>query len=148
MRKSTLAIVSTMFALIFIFVYCDKNKVQVKKKDTVTKKTEKWSLSLSKEKKMKFMEKNILPAATKILTGFAKEVKCSTCHGPNAMKGEFKVGIIHPLDSKNPFNVPDDKKKILEVMKTKMVPQIAEILGKKPQPAGKFGCFTCHARKL
>ena len=105
--------------------------------------------------KQDFMKKHVLPAMTKILqevdaTKFA-DVKCTTCHGPNGFKNNWKMPADDgpkPLDPK--AMPPMGKWPLTDAMYKKVVPQIKDILGAEPfdPKTGKgFGCFSCHAMK-
>lgn len=109
-----------------------------------------WSDSMSDKQKADFMKKKVVPAMTKAFQEFDgkayAEFGCKTCHGP-----QFKP---HPVDFLPELHFKDGKltealehPELAQFMHDKVVPQMAEIFGKKPyDPATNegFGCKGCH----
>lgn len=107
--------------------------------------------SLSPGDKLQHMKMVIVPEMKTVFTGFDAEefadFGCSTCHGARARQGNFEMPNPDlPLDAEEMAEHPE----ITEFMKTKVVPEMARLMGEAPyDPATHegFGCFECHTKK-
>ena len=111
-----------------------------------------WSDDMSREMKISFMKKRVMPAMTALWKESPEpdeEVTCGTCHGAGAKEGKFDMpnAKLYPLDPSDSFAAHKDEPEWLEFMGKKVVPTMANTLGVQPyDPAtGQgFGCFSCH----
>ena len=77
-------------------------------------------------------------------------MNCTTCHGPGAKEGKFKMPNpkLPKLDPKDGFaKHKKSKGEILKFMMEKVAPEMAKLLDVEPyNPDTKqgFGCFNCH----
>jgi len=113
----------------------------------------KWD-DMTIEQKKEVMMKQVIPTMGPLLKEFDPkrfaEVRCTTCHGPGAKEGKFTMPNLNlpKLDPTNGFEKHKKKDaKIVEFMSTKVVPEMAKIIGEPPYDPAKnagFGCFECH----
>ena len=108
---------------------------------------------LSGPQKQAFMKNEFMPAFAKIMqkvdaTKYA-EIKCSHCHGKDAMANKYKMPAgIKPLDPKK--MPPQGKYPVADAMYKEVVPQLRALLGAEkydPKTGKGFGCFSCHGVK-
>lgn len=107
--------------------------------------------SLSPGDKLQHMKTVVVPEMKAVFTGFDQEefadFSCATCHGARARQGNFEMPNPDlPLDAEEMAEHPE----ITEFMKTKVVPEMARLMGEAPyDPATHegFGCFECHTKK-
>jgi hypothetical protein len=114
----------------------------------------KWH-AMNHQQRVDFMKAVVMP---KMKTEFAAfdakrypSITCATCHGDGAKDGSFKMP--NPKLPKAPsdmagFNkLMEAKPEMTKFMASKIVPQMAELLGEEPfdPKTGKgFGCHDCH----
>lgn len=106
------------------------------------------------EARVAFMKETVTPRMKALFQEFdAKEFEkfgCPTCHGPGVKDGKFDMPTtsLDVLDPTNDFAKHQKKyAKQLAFMKTKVVPEMAQLLGKSvydPKTQQGFGCFNCH----
>lgn len=112
---------------------------------------------MSHEQRAELMKREVLP---KMRAAFAavepdefSKMNCATCHGAGAKDKTFKMPnprLPKLPAASNPAGwakLQAEEPEMLELMKTKVVPGMAAILGEKPyDPATHegFGCFACH----
>ncbi|MBP9112983.1 MAG: hypothetical protein KBF88_09265 [Polyangiaceae bacterium] len=107
-----------------------------------------WSASMSKDEKVSFMRKHIVPRMEKAFQkGDPKAtVSCKTCHGPNyKTPTEFLPHLVMSNGSLLAFT---EKPAVAKFMAETIVPEMASAMGLKPyDPATHqgFGCGGCHA---
>ena len=102
-----------------------------------------------------YMGEAVLPAMTALLQAYDPvhyaRVTCATCHGSNARAVHFHMP--NTLEALPMFGTPASQQlmaaehRMFEFMGTRMVPAMAQLLGKQPfNPATHqgFGCFDCH----
>lgn len=107
--------------------------------------------SLSAGDRLQHMKTVVVPEMKAVFTGFDQEefadFSCTTCHGARARQGNFEMPNPDlPLDAEEMAEHP----KITEFMKTKVVPEMARLMGEAPyDPAthAGFGCYECHTKK-
>jgi hypothetical protein len=109
---------------------------------------------MSKDEKLALMKTEVMPKMSALFqahdAGKYKDFKCVVCHGPGVKEGKFKMPNpgLPKLNAKDGFKKHKDKDaKTLTFMMTKVVPEMAAILGEKPyNPETKsgFGCAECH----
>jgi hypothetical protein len=104
---------------------------------------------LNQAERAEFMKNHVMPKMSALLKEFDPkefaEVKCTTCHGPGAKEGKFKM----PNPKLPKINDAMMKKhpEMTEFMMKKVVPEMATLLSEQPfDPATKqgFGCMRCH----
>jgi hypothetical protein len=111
---------------------------------------------MSDDQKKEFMKTVVLPHMKEKFVAANKKydkMNCTTCHGPGAKEGKFKMP--NPLLPKLDFsdNLAKQTKKspeMVKFMQETVVPEMAKLLGVPPfDPATKsgFGCLACHTKK-
>lgn len=114
----------------------------------------KWE-GMGKEERINLMKTVVMPKMGELFKAHDakkfKEVTCKTCHGPGAKDGNFKMpnAGLPKLNAKDGFKKHMDKAHadITKFMMTKVVPEMAGILGKPvydPATHAGFGCGGCH----
>jgi hypothetical protein len=106
--------------------------------------------TMTVEEKGHVMKTVVMPKARELFSAFNPEkyadVKCSLCHGPNPKEVNFKMP--GPSLPKFEMSMFEDDPKEAKFMAEKILPFIAEALGKKPyNPADGSGdakCTLCH----
>src|SRR5579863_4437174 len=110
------------------------------------------------EERAAYMKKTVCPKMKAEFIAFdAKEfgdMNCATCHGDGAKDKTFKMP--NPKLPKLPAT-PEGFKKLgeehpdaVQFMRTKVVPDMAALLGEAPfdpKTHQGFGCFECHTKK-
>ncbi len=113
---------------------------------------------MNHDQRMEFMKSTVLP---KMKSEFAAydatrfgSITCVTCHGDSVKDGSFKMPNPKlpkvPSDQAGFKKLGDDKPEAMKFMMSKVVPDMASMLGEQPfDPAtGKgFGCHECHTDK-
>jgi cytochrome c peroxidase len=80
------------------------------------------------------------------------QMECSSCHKPDGMpeKPKMPSAGLPKLTSADGFKLHKDRApKTVSFMMTKVVPQMASLIGEQPyDPETKkgFGCFNCHVK--
>ncbi len=114
----------------------------------------KWD-GMGKEERINVMKTMVMPKMGELFKAHDgkkfKEITCKTCHGPGAKDGNFKMpnAGLPKLNAKDGFKKHMDKAHadITKFMMTKVVPEMAGILGKPvydPATHTGFGCGGCH----
>ncbi len=105
--------------------------------------TDRWS-KLGFEDRHSVMTFTVLPNMARTWRDFQKtpspEMTCRTCHGKDAEANDYKMpnpSLPH-IDPAHPPPGP-----MTEFMKTRMVPDMINLLGAS---AEHFGCNTCHVK--
>jgi len=114
--------------------------------------------SMTHEQKAEHMKHVVLPAMAKEFAawdpGEFGKIKCATCHGAGARDKTFKMP--NPRLPKLPTTEEGFKAlaakepEAVKFMSEKVVPMMAQMLGKKPYDHATqqgFGCFACHTPK-
>jgi hypothetical protein len=114
----------------------------------------KWS-DMNKDQRMAYMKQVVLPKMKETFSSFDpkefEHVTCLTCHGNSAKDGSFKMPNpdLPKLNPEGSFKKHmDTKPEITKFMMSKVLPQMADLLGTQPyDPQTKigFGCFGCHS---
>ncbi|MDB4937004.1 MAG: hypothetical protein JWP87_3976 [Labilithrix sp.] len=114
---------------------------------------------MNKEQRVEFMKTVVLPKMKTELTAYdAKRfsgMSCGTCHGEGAKDGSFRMPnaklMPHVPNDMGEFQkLMKDRPDAVKFMATKVVPQMAQLLGEEPfdPKTGKgFGCHECHSDK-
>jgi len=117
--------------------------------------TKKWFDNLSRDEKMDFMKKQVVPTMKPMFQKFdAKEFAnfgCKTCHGKDPQKSKYKMpsSDIPALDFaaiKAGKQKPAMAKWMGEVVKPEMAKLLKESEYTEANPTG-FGCLHCHELK-
>lgn len=110
---------------------------------------ESWDQAVTKEQKIAFMKAKVVPALAPVFkesdpSGYA-DFGCKTCHGP-----EYKATteFLADLELKNnQLTAFTEDPEVSKFMAEKVVPKMAEVLGKpayNPETHTGFGCGGCH----
>lgn len=111
---------------------------------------------MSDDQKKEFMKTVVLPHMKEKFAALDKKydkMNCTTCHGPGAKEGKFKMPnpLLPKLDPKDGFAKHQKKTPaVLKFMMETVVPDMAKLVGIPPfDPATKqgFGCFNCHTKQ-
>ena len=112
-----------------------------------------WSADLSKEQKQAFMQAHVVPKMGAVFKSMSAEryaeFGCGTCHGPEWKLPKDYLPELTMKDGK--FTAMKDKAQVVEFMMTKVVPEMASILGQQPfdpKTNTGFGCAGCHTVKM
>lgn len=113
---------------------------------------------MNHEDRAAYMKKTVFPKMKPEFIAFdSKEfggMNCATCHGQGAKDKTFKMP--NPELPKLPstpegFKALGEKHpEVMNFMRTKVVPQMAALLGESPYDPKThqgFGCFECHTKK-
>lgn len=115
----------------------------------------KWA-DMSDSQKMEYMQQTVLP---KMKASFAaidpkfEDMKCPTCHGEGAKKGQFEMpsADLPKLTTTGKFEAElKAHPEMTKFMMEKVVPEMAALLHAEPYDATTqqgFGCFGCHMQK-
>jgi hypothetical protein len=112
---------------------------------------------LSEDQQKAYMKDVVLPKMkATFLTLNPKryaDMNCTTCHGPDAKKGEFEMPNpkLPKLDPKDNFKAHmKHDAEVVKFMMERVVPEMTALLGEEPYDPAKqegFGCFDCHTKK-
>jgi hypothetical protein len=109
-----------------------------------------WDAKTDKQKKA-YMKLTVKPKMEALFTEFDGErfgeFRCTTCHGPNPKERNFEMPNPDLPSLADWEKLEADKPEAMEFMKTKVEPQMANLLGMQPyDPETKtgFGCSGCH----
>jgi len=112
-----------------------------------------WSDDLSKEGKVAFMKKNVMPEMGPIFKGYdAKrygEFGCKTCHGPKFKDPKEFLPALTFKDGK--ITAFAEKPQLAKFMAEQVLPHMVTALGVKPMDPVThtgFGCNGCHTVKM
>lgn len=113
---------------------------------------ERWE-SMDGEARAGYMKEVVAPKMTTVLQEFPEfqneEINCKTCHGEKAEQGEFKMPNpdLPVLTAAMVQNPDADHQAIVDFMKQRVTPSMAELLGRptwSPETPDGFGCGGCH----
>jgi hypothetical protein len=111
---------------------------------------------MSQEERVALMKDVVVPRMKEQFQaaepGHFNEFGCTTCHGPSAKQGRFKMPNaelpkLNPAGGFAEHMKDEEGKKMVAFMRDKVVPQMAEILGEpawNPATQSGFGCGECH----
>jgi hypothetical protein len=109
---------------------------------------------MSVPQKREYMKKVVLPKMRTLFTAFDEktfeDMGCKTCHGDGMKDQTFKMPNpdLPPLSVEGGFKKhKDETPEITEFMMTRVVPEMAQLLGTTPydpKTQKGFGCFGCH----
>src|SRR6185503_9855496 len=113
---------------------------------------------MSHEERAGYMKKTVLPKMKAEFAAFdAKEfseMNCATCHGDGAKDKKFKMPNPKlpklPATEEGFKKLSQDHPDVMKFMSTKVVPDMASLLGGQPYDPKThqgFGCFRCHVKK-
>lgn len=110
---------------------------------------------MNHEQRLEFMKTTVMPKMKAEFAAYDSKrfgsINCSTCHGDSAKDGTFKMP--NPKLPKAPGDMPAFEKMskaqpdAVKFMSTKVVPQMAQLLGQPafdPKTGKGFGCHDCH----
>ncbi|HEU4406684.1 MAG TPA: hypothetical protein VFS43_15565 [Polyangiaceae bacterium] len=111
---------------------------------------EAWRDDMSKDQKVAFMKKHVVPRMSKVFEGQngqrSGEFGCKTCHG--AAFKNHPQDVLPKLTLRNgKITAFDEKPQVAKFMAEQVVPNMAAAMGMKPyDPATHqgFGCGGCH----
>ncbi len=110
--------------------------------------------AMTKSQKKKYMKEVVKPRMQEVLKEFDAEkfadVDCTTCHGESVFVNDFSMPS-DDLPKLGPIpEVAEEYPRWTEFMKSRVVPEMATLLGEKPydpQTKTGFGCGECHMMK-
>jgi hypothetical protein len=115
--------------------------------------------NMNKDQRLEFMKTTVLPKMKAEFAAYDSKrfgnITCGTCHGEGAKDGSFKMANPK-LTPHVPNDMPGFEKLMKErpdgvkFMASKVIPQMAQLLGEEPfdPKTGKgFGCHECHTDK-
>jgi hypothetical protein len=112
--------------------------------------------TLDDKTRAQFMGKVVKPTMKELFQTYDGEefadFDCETCHGDGVQSGNFEMPNpeLPQLSSDMIMNPDPDMAAITDVMKTKVRPTMATLLGLpewSPQAPDGFGCMNCHTPK-
>jgi hypothetical protein len=112
---------------------------------------------MNHEQRIDYMKRVVLPKMKDEFVAYdAKryaEMNCATCHGDGAKDGTFKMPNPKlpklPADEAGFKKLSEAKPEAMKFMGTKVVPDMANLLGEQPfdmKTHQGFGCFECHTK--
>lgn len=106
--------------------------------------------AMDRDARLTYMGTDVLP---KMKDAFKQRgfdtFKCANCHGADYKEVDFKIpNDLTPLNPDNPIQSGMDlDEEMTKFMVSEVLPQMAEMLGKKTDVTtgkGEFGCLSCH----
>ena len=109
---------------------------------------------MSVDQRKAHMKSEVLPRAAKLFGTWRPErfasVDCSLCHGQGVKTGKFQMPTTHLPRLSGELLLGPEREKYPDTTQLKLdrlVPMMAEALGKKPfsiVTRRGFGCYSCH----